>query len=220
MFDKGSLTGHVALVHCPNLRDSHMGFVDDQNKIVREEVQQSVRGGARTASVDVARIVLNPSAGANLAHHLQVVGGAHPQPLSLKQFSPFLKPLHPVFHLFLNGGYGALHALLPRHIVAGREHVHSIHGPDHVPRKRVQDRDGINFVAKKFNPDRQFLIHGDDLHRVPTNTKGAARELHVVTHILHLNEPLQQLIAPHLLPDFQLQHPRHILFRGAQAVNA
>src|SRR4028118_1991823 len=79
------------------------------------------RGGARRAAVDVAAVVLDAVAEADLAHHLEVVGGAHAQALRLEQLALRLHLREPVGELELDAGRRPLHALGTGDVVRRRE---------------------------------------------------------------------------------------------------
>ena len=85
--DQGLLAGPVPLVLAVQLGDGHVGLVDDGEVVVGEEVQQRVGRLARAAAVDGRRVVLDAVAEAHLLQHLQVVLGAHAQPLGLQQLA-------------------------------------------------------------------------------------------------------------------------------------
>ncbi len=61
-----------------------MALVDDRDEVVREVVEQGERCLARRSAVDVAGVVLDAVAEPELLHHLEVVLGAHPEPLGLE----------------------------------------------------------------------------------------------------------------------------------------
>ena len=89
--DERALARHVALVHRADLRHGHVRLVDDEQEVLGEVVEQGVRRGPPATAVDVQAVVLDAGAGPDLAHHLDVVGGAHPQPLGLEQLALLLE---------------------------------------------------------------------------------------------------------------------------------
>ena len=121
VFDQIALARHIALVHAADLRDGHMRLVDDQQEILGEVVQQRRRRGSGRAAVDMTRVVLDAGAEADLADHLQVVLGAHAQPLRLEQFALPIQIGQPLLEFGLDIGDGPLHPLGPGHVVRGRE---------------------------------------------------------------------------------------------------
>ena len=68
---------------------------------------------AGLAAVDVARVVLDAGAEADLPHHLDVVRGAHAQALRLEQLALPLELGEPLRELRLDAADGPLHALGP-----------------------------------------------------------------------------------------------------------
>ena len=63
----------VAAVHGTNLWHAHMAFVDDGEKVFREEIKQAVRPVTRLPTVEIARIILYAAAMAQFLDHLHVV---------------------------------------------------------------------------------------------------------------------------------------------------
>ena len=57
VFYQVCLSGAVAAIHGTYLRNAHMAFVDDYEKILGEKIQQAVGTGACRTSVKIARIV-------------------------------------------------------------------------------------------------------------------------------------------------------------------
>ena len=220
MVDEHPLAGHVALVHRTDLRHGLVRLVDDEQEVVREVVDQAVRRGPRRPAVDVSRVVLDAAARPDLAHHLDVVGGAHPQPLRLEQLALALQLGQPVGQLDLDAPDRPLHALRSGDVVGGREDVHLGLLADHLTGDRVERVDPLDLVAEQLDPDRELLVDRDDLDGVAAHPERAAGEGQVVAGVLHLDELQQQLVAVHLLADPEPDHPVDVLLRRAQAVDA
>jgi hypothetical protein len=79
------LRGAVALEHAADLRDRHVALVDEHQRVARQVVDQRRRRLAGLAAGQVARIVLDPFAEADLDHHLEVEARALLDPLRLDQ---------------------------------------------------------------------------------------------------------------------------------------
>ena len=135
--DEGALARHVAFEHRADLWDGHVGLVDDEQEVVREVVQQRVRGCAGASPVNVARVVFHARARSDFLEHLQVEGRAHAQALLLEELVLRPEPREAVVKLVLDRGDRLLHALLARHIVRGREQVGVVNLVDHVAGERV-----------------------------------------------------------------------------------
>src|SRR5213592_4937006 len=63
-----------------------MLFVDDDEKVLREIIEQTRRPFSFRSSGEMPRVILNPGTGANLEHHLDVEVGTRLESLRLKQF--------------------------------------------------------------------------------------------------------------------------------------
>src|ERR1700678_4278012 len=171
-----SLAGRVALVHRADLRHGLVRLVDHQQEVLGEVVKQRVRRAAGRAAVDVPRVVLDAGAAADLAHHLEVVGGPHPQPLRLEQLARLLELGQALRQLHLNAGDGARHPLLARHVVGGGEDVELLVLGDHLAGQRVQGGQALDLVAEHLDPDGELLVLRDDLDRVAPDPEGAPGE--------------------------------------------
>ena len=91
---------------------------------------------------------------------------------------------------------------------------------DHVTGQRVQHRERIDLVAEHLDANRELLIHRDDFDRVAAHAEGAARERHVVTHVLHGDKATQQRVTVDDHAALELDHARHVLLGGTEAVDA
>ena len=67
--------------HGSNLGNRDVGFIDYQQEVFGEIVEEGVGRATGSAPINMAGIVFNAGAGANLPHHFQVIGGAHLQAL-------------------------------------------------------------------------------------------------------------------------------------------
>jgi hypothetical protein len=84
----------------------------------------------------------------------------------------------------------------------------------------VQRVQAVDLVAEELDPQRELLVHRDDLDGVPAHPERAAGEGQVVARVLHLHEPAQQVVAVHGLAQLQPRHPVDVLLRRPQAVDA
>ena len=87
VLDEGLLAGPVALVLAVQLRHGDVALVEHDEEVVGEVVEQGVRGLARAAGRRGGASSSRSRAVADLAHHLEVVRGAHAQPLRLEQLA-------------------------------------------------------------------------------------------------------------------------------------
>ena len=166
VLDQRPLARHVALVHAADLRHRHVRLVDHEEEVLGEVVEQAVRRAACGPPVDVPRVVLDAGAEADLAHHLDVVGRAHAQPLRLEQLAGALERGELRLELGLDAGDRPVEALLAGHVVRGRRDEQLLVLADDLAGHRVEHEEALDLVAEHLDPDRVLLVHRDDLDRV------------------------------------------------------
>ena len=218
--DQVALAGHVTFVHPADLRDGHVGLVDDDEEVLGEVVEQAVGRGTAGAAVHVHRVVLDARAGADLPHHLDVVRRAHPQALGLEQLALALERGELVLQLELDALDRPLHPLRTGDVVGGREEVELLVLGDDLAGERVQRHQPLDLVAEELDADRVLLVDGEDLEGVAPDPERAAGERHVVAGVLDLDEAAQDRVAVVLLPHLEPEHPVDVLLRGAETVDA
>src|SRR5207302_6182478 len=72
VLDKRGLARTVAAEHAPDLWHRDVRLVDENQRVLGEEVHQRVRCLAALTAGQVSCVVLDPSAAPGLAHHLEV----------------------------------------------------------------------------------------------------------------------------------------------------
>lgn len=220
MLHEGALAGGVALVHRADLRNGDVRLVDDEQEVVREVVEQGVGRGAGRAAVEVHRVVLHAGAGADLAEHLDVVGGAHAQPLGLQQLALLLQLGQALAQFLLDVVDRPLHALGAGDVVGGGEDVQLLVVADDLAGERVQRGQRLDLVAEHLDADGQLLVDREDLDGVAADAEGAASEGQVVARVLDVDEAAQQFVPVDLVADAEGDHPVHVLLGSAEAVDA
>ena len=115
-----------------------MRLVDDRQEVVWEVVKKATRCTPLLTSIDVARIVLNSRAEANLFDHFEVEGGSHLQSLRLKELAFFLKLQGSLGHLVFDVFDCLGHALDRGNVVRSWEDRNHVLLGNNVSSQRVQ----------------------------------------------------------------------------------
>ena len=89
------------MIHALQLRNRLVAFVDEHQRVMRQIIEQRGRRLARQASGEMARIILDAVAIADLADHLQVEHGALPQALRLDPLALLFEFAFPPVQLVL-----------------------------------------------------------------------------------------------------------------------
>jgi hypothetical protein len=99
----------------------------------------------------MARVVLDPGAEPDLAHHLEVVVRPHPQPLGLEQLALVVEDRQPVRQLALDRADRALHTAAGRHVVRRRVDGDVVELADDLARQGVELDDAVDLVAEELD---------------------------------------------------------------------
>ena len=202
--DERLLARAVALVHAADLRHGLVRLVDEDDEVVGEVVDQRERVRARRPALEVARVVLDPVAEAELLHHLEVVLGALPDPVRLEHLPLRLE------HAHLLGSSSARMSSTARSIV-GFEVTYSVAGQidevvelrEDLAGERVEVRDRLDLVAEERDPVRGLDVRRLHLDDVALHAEAAAAEHRVVADVLALDQLAQRLVAVVRLPHLE-----------------
>ena len=160
-------------------------FVNHQQVVLREEVQQGVRWFAWFPAVHVTGIVFNPVGITHLPHHLDVVGCPLLEAFCFQQLSLVGKLLDLFFHILLDFRQGYVHNVLVGHEVGGREDRNFLPVALHFAGQGVDFPDPVNFIPKELNPECGFTVGSrKDFHHVTVYPEPAPLEVNVVPVVL------------------------------------
>ena len=136
--------------HGPQLGQHHVTLVDDHEKVLGEIVDQRIGLRSWRISDDVAGIVLDAFAGADLPHHLQIVAGTLLQTLSFQEFAAVTQPHQTLLQLLLDRNQSPVHVLLGRGVMRRREDCDVVAGAGDLAGDRIHFLDGFHLVAEQL----------------------------------------------------------------------
>ncbi len=213
----------VAVIHGVELRHGLVRFVDEQQVILGEIIEQRGRRFARQAAGHVPRIIFDAVAVADRAHHFDVEHGALPHALRLRVFPLLFEFRLPPVEFLENRADGAL-ALLRGHDVVRFRINRQLAANQFWPERtspvsgsiwrmafdlRAPEFDGVGVVfIRRINFDA-IAAHAE---RAPAQILGAV--------VLNVHQLAQQGFARGALPLFDLHAHAEIGFRRADAVDA
>ena len=212
--DEDLLAGPVVLVHADDLRDRHVRLVDDQQPVRREVVEQRPRPRARLAARQVARVVLDAGAVAELAHHLEVERRPLAQASALERPALGLELADADLHLGLDVDDGLLELVGRGDVVGRRVDVRLLAFRQQLAGERVELGDPLDDVAEELDADERLLRRRLELQRVAADAEPGAGERLVVALVLEVDEMAQDGVAPVLAADPQLQDGRAVVDRA------
>ena len=185
MLDEDLLAGPVARELPVELGDGHVALVDHEQPVVGEVVEQGVGRLARLTPVQVAAVVLDTVAAPELGKHLEVVLGAHPQPLGLEQLARLLQLAQALTELDLDGGDRVTRALVSGDVVSGGKDEQFLEIAEQFPREDVEAAQALDLVAEQLDAHRVLLVGRVDLDRVAPDPEPPPHEVGVVALVVH-----------------------------------
>ena len=174
-----------------------MAFVDEDQLVLRKEVQEAVRALAGTAAGHVHRVVLDARAEACLAEHLEVVLDTHPDTLGFHEAVCLLEMIDAFFELGADSGRGSFHPTRGHHVLVGRIEVELLELLARLHAHGVELADSLKRIAPEFQADRGLHVGRPDINRLAACAEVTALEDGVVADVLVGDELREEFVAAH-----------------------
>ena len=220
VLDQCLLARAVAVVHSVQLGDGDVRFVNEEEKVVGEVIQERPGGLAGLAHGEVAGIVLDAGTVARLAHHLDVVAGALFQPLGLQEFSLLTQLLQTLLQFLLDGAKSRLQLLPAGDKVAGREDAHFLRFVKDFPSQGVDLGQALDLVAPELDAEGRIAVGRENVHRIAAHPEGAPAKVQVVAVVVDGGQVAEEAVAPAEFPSAHHDHIPAVLLRRADGVDA
>ena len=199
-----------------------MGFVDEEQVILRHVVQQRRRRLTWQAAAEVARIIFDAVAIADRAHHLHIEHSALHNALGFNEFALLFQFFFPPVEFVLDADDGPV-ALVGLHDVVrfrvdGNAPDVFLAGADFAG-QRIDLTNFVDLITPHFNAIAVVFVRRINFENVPANAKGAAAEV-FAAFVLNIHESPQHGFARSLVALFEHDQHSEIGFRRADAVDA
>ncbi len=218
--DQGFLARPVAFEHRADLRNGHVRFVDHQQRIRRQVVEQRRRWIAGVLAGEMPRVVLDAVAVADLSHHLQIELSTLRQALRFHQLVLLVQLFEADLQLRLDRVHRRQHAL-----AGGRVMGLGIDGIAHhlaqaFAGQRIEHADLLDLAFKQLDAHRFAVRFGrEHIDHFAAHAEGAAVQLEFVAGVLQLGQVLDQLALVDPLTGGEDQAHRQIVLGRAEAVD-
>ena len=197
-----------------------MALVDDEQEVLGEVVDQRVGRVPGGPAVEVAGVVLDAVAVADLLHHLHVVADPLLDALRLQGLVLVQKLVPPELHVPLDLVHGGHELGLARGVVGGGEDSRVVLAAQDLAGEGVDLGDLLDLVPEEADPDGPALVaHGEDVQRVPPDPEGAPLEIEIVPLELDVHQLSHDLLPAHLHAGPQGQRQVQILLRIPESVD-
>jgi len=212
VFHQGFLARTVALIHRADLRHADVGFVDHQQRVVRQVVVERRRRRSGFTAREVARVVFDAVAVTQFQDHLQVETGALFQALGFHQLVVGAQVFQALGQLDLDALNGAHQGFARRDVVAFGVEGETRQFADHFAGQRVERRQALDFIVEQLDADRlQVGLRRVDVDHIAAHAEGGTGEVHVVARVLQARQPTQQFALVEFVATVDVQHHLQIV---------
>ena len=194
VLDEDGLARPVAGVHGVHLRQRDVRLVDEEQPVLREEIDQAPRRRAGFAAGQMPRVVLDAVAVADFAQHLQVVARALLEPLRFEQFAVLAEIARAALRTRSRSPTIARRSFSSgvMKCLAGKISSSSLLST-YSPVSRIDDVDRLDRVAEELDAMDELFVHADELEHVAAHPERAAHQIEIVAPVLHVHEFAKQL---------------------------
>ena len=164
-----------------------MTLVDEEQIVIREEVEQAIRSFASLSPIEVATVVLDAWAVAQFLDHLHIIFHTFLDTLSLDRVAHFLEESHLLHQIVLDLTDGDVRLFLWGHKEVGRIEAVFLKLRQSVEGNGIHFLDGINLVIPESHTQHDLAIGHRNVYRIPLHTEVASLQIKVVPDVEWLN---------------------------------
>ena len=192
VIDQVLLARAVATVHATHLTNSHVRFINKDQRVIRQVVDQRRRRFSGLATGEMPGVVFDALAETNLAQHLDIELGALLDALCFHQLGFSQKRRLLDIQLVLDAFDGTHHRCARRHVVTRRIHREARQPLTDLAGQRIKQLDALDLVIKELDSNGMLGMLGrKHIDHITPHAEGATLEVHLVTGVLHLGQPLE-----------------------------
>src|SRR5579883_1940457 len=168
----------------------------------------------------MTRIVLDPSANAGFPQHLQIKHRPLADPLRFEKLTLAFELLDTLLQLGLDTFQGELKLLLTRDEMLGRINLQRGAIEQDLTGHRIDVNDAFDLVTPELDPCRHFFVGRENLDRVPAYPEFTPGKVIIVSLVIDVSQPAQQLIAIPGLANLNADSRLIVFFRLAKTIDA
>ena len=217
------LAGAVAAEHGVDLRQGDVALVHDHQVVLREIVDQAEGARPGGASVEVARVVLDARAVAQLLDHFEVVLHALLDALRLHRTPGAFEELDLLAQVEVDLLHGGVDALFGRHEQVRGVERDAVERGDALSRDGVDRLDGLHLVVEEHHAEALVaeLAEGrHDVHRVAVDAERRRLQLAFGAGVERLDQLVEEMLVADDLPHLDVDGRGVEVRRVARAVEA
>ena len=181
------LTRAVTPVHRMDLWHGHVALINDEEEVIREVVEEAEGALTRLATIEVAGVVLDPRAVAQLADHLQIIGSTLVEALGFEGTAFVLQLLHALTEVDVDLSDGGVDLLLRRDEEVGWVDDEAGHRPVFSTALWVEGSDALDLIVPEGHTVRHTVKAfdgGEDIDGVALDTEVTRGEGQAVVDVV------------------------------------
>ena len=200
-----------------------MALVHDHHVVLRKVVDQAERARSGGPAVEIARIVLDAGAVAQLLDHFEVVLHALLDALRLHRAPGAFEEFDLLAQVEVNLLYGGVDALFGGHEEVRGVERQVVERMDALSRYGVDGLDGLDLVVEEHHPETLVaeLPEGrHDVHRVAVDAERRGLQVAFGARVERLDQFVEEVLVAHDLPDLDVDGRGVEVRRIARTVEA
>ena len=167
----------VTSVHCYDLWQSHMAFINERDEILREIIYKAERAHSLASAVKIARVVFYSRAISHLLDELQIVLDSLFQSLGFQMLADFMEIFALCHHIILNLTDSFCTSLLSGDEITCRVDRNLVELFQKCSAHRVNDRNLFHLITEELDAYSIFSISDADVHCVASDSECSSLEI-------------------------------------------
>ena len=173
----------VTTIHRPNLRNAHVTLIDHEEKVLWEEIEQTIRAFACISAIKVPRIVFNARTMSQLLDHLHVIFYTFLDALRLDAIADALEKVHLLDKVVLYHADGLLGLFLGCHEKIGWINLVGIKGFQTMIGEGIDLLDTVYLVVPPSHSQHIVTVCHVDIDSFALHTEIATLKFDVISHV-------------------------------------
>ena len=197
-----------------------MGFIRNDKKILRKEINQRKGRAACFAQGKMTGIVFDARTEAHFSEHFQIIIRALLQSLRFQKLVLSFELRQALLQLLFNPLNGELHFFGRGDIMRRGENRDMVSCPDDFACQHIYFRNTVDFIPEKFHTNGMLRrADRENFDHIPTDTKRTSFKIQIIAVILHFHQSAQDFIPVLLHAGAQGKHHAVVFLRVTQAIN-
>ena len=183
IFHKIDFSRTVSPIHCTDLGYAHVAFVDNDQEIIRKEIEQTIGAGTGSTAVEITGVILNSGTMSQFPDHLHIVSYSLIQSLGLVFFADRFEESYLLGQIILYFMNSAESSLFGSHEQVGRINLIGVKWRDSDSCDGVYLFDTVNLISPEGDTEQVVGISQINIHRVALDPEISTVQVNIIADI-------------------------------------